>query len=151
MNVEKIKSEFQLLATTLLKLDFSNNFVIMNDCIKLDRMLDVSYEINDITHDKEEDLLMGTITLNVIALIKSEEAEMNIKLNLQGCFISEKTDDNEAFKNMLGINGCASLYSIARSIILSLSSQACAGAHILLPMINVFKLNESLNEEHGKD
>lgn len=147
MNVEKIKSGFQLLATSILKLDFKNNFVIMNDSIKVERTLDTSYDINDITHDEEENLLMGTITLNVLALIKSEEAEMNINMNLQGCFISEKTDDIEAFKKMLGINGCATLYSIARSIILSITSQACAGAHVLLPMINIFELNESSEKE----
>ncbi len=146
MNAENIKSGFQLLATSIKTIDFINSFTYYEDNEEIERNFDVTYEIDDISHDDEEDTIMGTISLNVIAMVKNKEAEMKFNLVIQGCFISEEDIKTEDFKNMLEINGCATLYSIARSIVLNISSQACFGAHVLLPMINLFKLKDKKEE-----
>ena len=143
MNSKEIKSDFQLLATSIKKIEFSNTFTYFEDTDSVERFFDVSYEVDDISSDEENNILMGTITLNVIAVIKDNESEMKFDLLIQGCFTSKNEIKVQDFRNMLEINGCATLYSISRSIILNISSQACFGAHILLPMINLFKLKES--------
>jgi len=147
MNAEKIKSGFQLLATSIKTIDFVNNFTYYEDNEEIERSLDVSYEVDDISHNDEDDSIMGTISLNVIATVKNKESEMKFNLVIQGCFISEENIIAEDFKNMLELNGCATLYSIARAIVLNISSQACFGAHILLPMINLFRLKENKEEQ----
>lgn len=142
MNTEKIKSGFQLLATSVQKIELSNNFVVLNDDTNIERSFDVSYNINDVSSDEDKEVTMGTITLNIDISIKSNENEMKLNIDLQGCFIDDDASDFDKFREMLGVNGCASLYSIARAMILSITSQVCHGAHILIPMINVFKLVE---------
>lgn len=144
MDTEKIKAGFQLIATSIKTIEFSNTFIsFQQDEEELKKSFDVSYEVDEIFIENQQQTILGTITLEVTALIESTEAEMKFEMAIQGCFASEENLEEEAFRNMLELNGCATLYSIARAMILSISSQACYGAHILLPMINVFKLKDS--------
>lgn len=145
MNAENIKSGFQLLATSIKHIEVNNSFTYFDDNEEIDRKYDVTYEIDDISRD-DHDTILGTISLNVIAIVKNKDAEMNFNLIIQGCFMSEDDTKSEEFRDMLEINGCATLYSISRAMILNISSQSCFGAHILLPMINLFKLKEKNNE-----
>ena len=43
------------------------------------------------------------------------------------------------------------LYSITRSIVMSITSQTFSGGSIVLPMINVFKLSDELKQEDKLD
>lgn len=153
MDAKNIKSGFQLLATSIKTIDFINNFTYFTESEEIERNFDVTYEVDDISYDDDENTIMGTISLNVIAIVKNKESEMKFNLIIQGCFISEEDIKAEDFRNMLELNGCATLYSIARAIVLNISSQACYGAHILLPMINLFKLKDKkeVKEEDLKD
>jgi preprotein translocase subunit SecB len=147
MEINKILSQFQLLATSIRNFSFENDFVVYHDDESIEKELDVFYEINDITSDEEEKLLIGTISLYIDAVIKNENEQMKINLVIQGGFKSTVNDEDESlteFRKLLSLNGCATLYSLARSIIVSFTSQSCLGGNILLPMINVFKLKESL-------
>lgn len=148
MNINNIESEFQVLGSRIVSLKLSNDFVCLNlseDGLK--REFDVSYEILDVTD--EENTLNGIIQLNVSVLISSENSnEYKLALSLEGCFLDSKIKDEEQFKKVLSINGCTCLYSIARAIITSISSQSCLGNCIVLPMINTFKL---VSEEKVQD
>lgn len=144
MDINEVKSDFQLLATSIKKIDFQNNFVYFNNENEdLVRNMDASYEIENIRRDDADDTIMGTISLNVVITLSDNESEMICDLIIQGCFYISDNQDIDQFKNMLQVNGCATLYSIARGIILNITSQACFGAHILLPMINLFRLKET--------
>ena len=70
-----------------------------------------------------------------------------MKLVLNGCFKDVKGINKEDFIKLLSINGGAALYSVARSIIISISAQSVVSGSIILPMINVFKLNEKNTEK----
>ena len=45
-------------------------------------------------------------------------------------------------KKMLSISGCASLYSVIRAFVMSFTAQSGFKGSIILPMINIFRLNE---------
>ena len=65
---------------------------------------------------------------------------MSVKIYIQGCFTDSADISESSFREMLGLNGCAALYSIARAQIINLTSQAMNGGQLILPMINFFEM-----------
>ena len=147
MNTETIKSEFQFIGNSIEALNIHNDFIMLPDD-GLTKQIDVSYAIKNISKDK--DGIWGIVNLYVDCSLVSdkkdesdEQGEFKIGLILNGCFTDKKDISNEEFEKMLKINGCAAMYSIARSIIIGISSQSVVDGSIILPMINVFKLHEN--------
>lgn len=151
MNTKEIKSEFQFVGNSICSLDLHNDFISIPDG-DLSKEFDVRYDIESINEDETD--IWGTINLYVDCVIKpndetdtDELPEFNLKLVLNGCFKDVKGISKEDFVKLLSINGCAALYSVARSIIMSISAQSVVNGSIVLPMINVFKLNEKSIEK----
>lgn len=144
MNAKDIKSSFQLIGTSVTKLNISNSFICVPNEEKIEKTIDVSYEVNDISEmtDKEEGYV-GTVTLYVKAVLCYDEHNMDIDLAIQGGFslIHEKGNRNDMIE-MLSLNGCTALYSIARGLVTSISSQVCINSTVTLPMINIFRLRD---------
>ncbi len=143
MNIETIQSNFQFIGNTIRELNIHNDFVnLPKEDAK--REFDVSYDIESITIEDNE--AWGIINLYVNCSVTSTTTddddkpdEYEISLVLNGCFKDDITNEDK-FKEMLEINGCAVLYSIARSIITSVSSLTLFDGSITLPMINVFEM-----------
>lgn len=144
MKINDIQSTFQLIGTAIRKLEVNNNYVGYNDNSVEYRDLDVSYKILEVGEGEEKDELIGTLLLEIDVNVGENDKCMHILLAMEGGFYSEKMEE-EKFRDMLELNGCASLYSIARAMILNISSQTCEGGNLILPMINTFKLKEKNN------
>lgn len=151
MNTEKIKSAFQFVGNSINVLDLQNDFISIPDS-NLSKEFDVSYKIESINEDEAN--IWGTINLYVACLLKldgesdnDESPNLSLNLILNGCFKDVKGISKEEFEKSLSINGCAALYSVARSIIISISAQSVISGSIVLPMINVFRLHEENTEK----
>ena len=150
MNVNEISSDFQFVGSRVCELSVKNDFVFFPENSSLSKNIDVSYEIVDISTDDTS--VLGILNLYVTCKISEVETDKvdtnncNIYLALNGCFISGTKTDSNIFKQMLSVNGCAALYSIARSFIMSLSAQISINCNIVLPMINTFRLVEKSEE-----
>lgn len=146
MKTDQALATIQLLGTSIKQLKIENDFIYFRDDDETEKEIDVQYQIEDIVVDEEEHVLLGTILLMIDIQIKRQEEQMKLELAIQGGFTTLKLDEpeknRESFKKLLSLNGCASLYSIARGIVSSVTSQAFMGETIMLPMINVFKLKE---------
>ena len=151
MNTKEIKSEFQFIGNSICSLDLHNDFISIPDS-NLSKEFDVSYDIESINEDEND--IWGTINLYVHCIIKQNEeadtdepSKFDLKLVLNGCFTDVKGVTKEEFEKFLSINGCAALYSVARSIIISVTAQSVVSGSIVLPMINVFKLKKKSLEK----
>lgn len=145
MEASKALADIQLLGTKLHRLEFSNDFITYYDSEDVKKVLDVSYKVIETYYDDEERIYVGTLNLYVdVDITCGEDEKMTMQMELQGGFASLPTKEQaeEAFAKLLEINGTAALYSIARSIVLSLTSQSYAGEAVMLPMINVFRLRK---------
>ena len=71
---------------------------------------------------------------------------MSFSIVLNGGFVDNLVDNKDEFEKFLTVNGSASLYGIARGIIISLSSLSMNGGQIILPMVNFFKMREKKTE-----
>lgn len=143
MNANEIKADFQLLASAITNIDLKNNFIGFNEYDEnLKKEFDVSYKFGNVEYDDDQ-LCMGVIILDIDVSVytTASDERLDLHLTIEGCFTAEniKADD---FKSMLGVNGCTCLYSIARSTIISITSQTLVTGKIILPMINTFKLVE---------
>ena len=146
MNIENIKANLQIIGTRIAKLNINNEFVFidLND-ENISREIDVSYELSPAFDvEDEENLTAQNILMYIRLKITDGELQANIDLDLEGGFIFDGTD-KEQLHDMLTVNGTATLYSIARGIISSITSHMCANGTLLLPMINMFSLREELD------
>lgn len=146
-NIENIVSDFQILGTNIKTLNLTNDFIYFQDNNEdIDRKVGINYEILDIhqSHDKLIGTLLFMIDLNITDNSREDHNQIHLSLEIEGGFYSSNLDQN-VFKQMIEINGVASLFSIARSFILSVTSQAIPGSQIVIPMINVTKIKKSKN------
>ena len=146
MNTDNIKSNFQFIGNSITSLNIHNDFVALPES-DVSKRVDVSYDIQNAGED--EDGIWGMVNLYVdCSLVAESEDETDkpkaysVRLVLNGCFTDNKDVPFEEFEKMLKINGFAALYSVARSIIISISAQSVVSGSIVLPMINVFKLHK---------
>lgn len=146
MDTKTSLSKFQFCGSNIKSLSMSNPFVVLPSDEKVKRKFDVDYDVQRI--EESENTLFGLIDLIVAVQIKTEGEKFNLKLILQGCFSSPPETDQKAFEEALTLNGATTLYSIARSMILNISSQAfAAGENINLPMVNMIAVKERKDRE----
>lgn len=138
MNVDKIVAPFQLIGTKILKFTLTNDYVAFSPQSPI--KCDASYSIESV--EKQDELYTGIIRLQIKSVFKGrDKSKLSCNTHIEGCFAAGDMDE-DTFRKMLGINGCASLFSIARAFICSTTALATSGGQMILPMINTFKLIE---------
>ncbi len=142
MDIKSIASDFQFIGSSVKKVQITNDFVVLPDADSLKKQIDVDYVIESLQRNDEDQDIFSTLLLSVRVTYKHNKSKMDIKFEIQGAFVAPYEMDDATFERMLSTNGCASLYSIARAIIVCMSSQVLANGCIYLPMVNIFKLNE---------
>lgn len=146
--VNEIVSDFQLIGNSVKSLKIKNDFIALptNDT---KRIIDADYSIVEITENDNSNSLIGIIRLSVKVSIKdSYKHSMNIEIDVEGAF-EGRNFQKEPFETTLSLNGCATLYSIARSIIMSVTSQSLAFGSVILPLVNVYALNKAKQNENS--
>ncbi len=98
--------------------------------------------------DSGKGYYLGLLELTTIATVSKAKEKYKAKIILEGMFMGQKDAmDEEAFKDMLNVNGIAALYSVVRSTLISISAQTLSHGTITLPMINVFEYSRNAEEE----
>jgi len=147
MGTDKIKSAFQLMTHSVDELNVKNTLMALGP--DDERILrDFSVENAEMHEDEAEYFGEVTIFINIQCKKKgARKKNISVKLKLTGLFTAEKTDEmtKNNFQRMLITNGTSSLYSIARAIISTTTSQCLAAGHVILPMVNVFQILGDVN------
>lgn len=148
MNIENITADFQLIGTRIAKLTIDNEFTLidLND-EALTREIDVSYDVSPVF--TVNGLMAQNIMMYIRLKVSNGESYTTIKLDLEGCYIFGGKDKEQLYE-MITINGTATLYSIARGMISSITSHMCTNGTLILPMINMFKLRDGINKQDNK-
>lgn len=79
-------------------------------------------------------------------IFQSEEQECKIQLALEGAFLSKGTAGDEAFKELVIVNGAAALIGIARGKIEAISANIFNNGKIVIPFVNVIDYYKGLGE-----
>ena len=148
MDVKNVKANLQIIGTRIRKLDIENSYVFVElSDESINRELDLHYEIGD-TFETEDNTLAMTLIMDIEAVIYDEEDRMKVSIEIDGGFYIENSVDKELLEKMVTVNGSAALYSIARGIISSITSQVCTNGTVVLPMVNMFDLKEQMSEDN---
>lgn len=137
---------FQMLSSTVKHLQLDNMLFDISDKNKFThRLTDIKRDLLALEKNEDLNCYLGVVELGISAEVRPKEAGeeqkiCKVELVLEGGF-SCSTKENETedhVKRAMMVNGVTALYSIARSIILSVTAQTFSnGGGVVLPMINV--------------
>lgn len=147
MDINECKSDFEFVGSSIKELTIKNDLINFPLEENAEKLCDVEYMIHDISESKTE--LTGYVNLYVDVLLKLDNKQSKIHLEIEGCFAKDKSDDSEStitFCKLLSANGCALLYSVARAVLLTTTSQVFNSGSVKLPMINCYKLRQNQEE-----
>lgn len=148
MNTDKIKADFQFLNSQVTKFSINNNMInLKGKTVHID--CDMDYDIGDCR--EVENGFWGTLyfIVKLSAKIKDKDDEVfDIYLKIKGNFAGSKNTSIDHFKNMLEINGTATLSQISRAYITSVTSLSGI-IPINLPMINIYSLKKRKEKENN--
>lgn len=142
MDVKKVESQFQLLSSLIVSLNVNNTFLIYDERKPGDKKIDVSYEIKHTESLCEQNRQYGVLDLIIELSSAIEDDQYNLSAVIRGFFNAPLEMSQENFIEMLKINGCAALYSVARGIIGCISSQTFSMGNIVMPMVNFVQFHE---------
>lgn len=144
MDTRKIAAPFQLVGTKIVKFSMTNDYVTFGPHNPI--QCDAAYSIESV--ERQEDLYQGILRLRVKSVFKGQDkSKLSCNVLVEGCFAAPAEMEENTFREMLSINGCASLFSIARAFVCSATALATSGGQMILPMINTFKLLQETEKE----
>lgn len=148
MNFTETISNFQIKASRIEKLEINNDFIGLKNTENLDTNIKIGNAISQVQKDESDGLLYASLKLDltVTSSEKNSKKKYCIHMLTEGLFTFDSNDEEE-FKQMLLLNGNSTLYSIARSHIMTFSSLSLSGGSIILPMINFYKLLKLQSEK----
>lgn len=137
---EAPRSPFVFAGSKIKKLNYTNPFINLPKDARYS--VDVDYTVDEAKKDDYGH--RGIITLYIVMKIKHKKNTSTLRLEIEGCFdLADDSIPDDSFEHMLQLNGTTMLYSIARSIIQTITSQSYLNGSVALPMINVISLYES--------
>ena len=149
MDIRDSLATLQLLNTRVPELTIENDFVTLPS----KEETETSLELGDVGHaiEKRDDVYIGVLQLKIHSITKSKNSDKKIEFSIvvEGIFKFD-SDDKNLFEQMLFINGNSSLYSIARSHIINITSLSLASGQIILPMLNIVKIAKLNNLGEAK-
>ncbi len=148
------RASMQLVGTRISKLTIKNDFISLPDNCK--HTLDLDYKIGkiqsideSITKELGENFKDALITNGIMTLTvqnSHDENSMDIEIEADACFIYFGSD-KEDFEQLARKNGAATLYSVLRGQLMSITSQCVDGKSIVLPMLNFSEISGLANKK----
>lgn len=141
MDTKKQESPFQFMGSRVLELHINNSYVTFDPSSDDCKSVDITHQISDII--EHEKMLLGSVQLEVNVSISNSidkenlsSKELILNMKIEGGFSATEEISKDEFEKMLHINGVAALYSIARGLIISITSQTLTSGQVVLPLLN---------------
>ncbi len=142
---EQYYSDFQIVGTSVKSLKLRNDFILLPNQRAVKRTLDISHAILSV-EASDDGRFTGVVQLEIKVAFSHEKKKYKLDMAIEGCFTAPTEMGEDAFRDMLNINGITSLYSISRGFVQSVSAQTLLSGNVLLPMINVVAYSVNKNE-----
>lgn len=143
MEFNLVGTGLELVGTAIKELNVANNIADIEN----EGKRSLGLNINEPTFQKTDDVIYAELVISFEIELEQEDGhKCNIKLSLEGAFLSDENADEEEFKELVIINGAAALISIARGKIEAISANIFNNGKIVIPFINVVEYYKSLEE-----
>ena len=135
MDFNKITSDLKFLGCTIRELNVVNTVVSLSDEVTKKFGMDVAASEISVS----EKMRSGKLLLKIVVELEENSKNIgSIDLVLEGAFSASISVDEDAFKELLLLNGATALFSIGRSKIENISATTFLNGKIIIPMINIY-------------
>lgn len=143
MELNLVSAGIELIGTTIKNISVENNIVD----VEREAKRSFGLTINEPYFEAVEDGIFSQMVIDFeIEVEQVEGQKFKMELSLEGAFLSEEGVDEEAFKQLVGVNGAASIIGIARGKIESITANIFNNGKVVIPFVNVIDYYKSLSE-----
>lgn len=144
INSKEVLADFQFIANRIAKFSLETKD-IENKGKK--SQVSFNFDYNILQLEEQEDRYLGCIEFVSFIRAKIRNSTLfKVDLSMEGIFVGNRENITiDRFKEMLELNGVATLSQICRAYILSVSSLSGINPAIKLPMINVISVRDKKN------
>ena len=146
MELNCIVDGIELVGTAIKDLSVKNNIIDIGK----DARKSFGLSINEPTFERIENAVLAQVVIHFQIEIEQEDDKCSIEMVLEGAFLSRNCLNEEAFKQLVILNGVAALIGIARGKIETLSASIFNSGKIVIPFINVLDYYKSLSEDNNE-
>ena len=147
MDTKNVQSSIQLIGTSIVALNIRNDLVVYGERMDGKKTIDVSYAVRDIRLSNDPSRKSGVLDLSVVLSAEINGSNFSLEMTMRGFFEIDAACDDVRFTEILEINGCAALYSMARASISCISTQMFSVGNIVLPMVNFIHFRKLQEQE----
>jgi len=143
MEFNMVAKGIEFIGTTIKSINVENNIV------DVDREGKRSFglTINEPLFEEHNNHFFSQIMIDfIIDIEQSEEQKCQLRLSIEGAFISGEGVGEEEFKHLVIINGAAALIGIARGKIETISAAMFNNGKVVIPFINIVDYYRSLGK-----
>ena len=146
MELNVVAAGIEIVGTTVKSITVENNIVD----IEREAKRSFGLNINEPQFEKLGESFFSQMTVDFdIEVEQSDDQKCKIKLSLEGAFISGDNTTEDAFKQLVAINGAAAIIGLARGKIESITANVFNNGKIVIPFVNVVDYYKGLAEEQG--
>lgn len=143
MELNRIATGIKLVGTTIKEISVENNIVN----VQKEAKRSFGLNINEPSFENIDEGLFSQMAIDFeVEIEQAEDRNFKLELSLEGAFLSEKNTEEEDFKQLVIINGAATLISIARGKIESITSNIFDSGKVVIPFVNVIDYYKGLSE-----
>lgn len=143
MELNLIATGIELIGTTIKNISVENGIVD----IEKEAKRSFGLNINEPFFEKIDNGFFSHMAVDFeVKIEQSNNQIFNMKMSLEGAFISGEGVEEEAFKQLVEVNGAAAIIGIARGKIETITSNVFNSGKVVIPFVNVIDYYKSLSE-----
>ena len=138
MNINQVAADLEMVGCSVRNLSITNDLISIRDDDELHLDLDILPVYEGIIEQEHR----GRVVLNLhIDSVRKEreDQKMEISVTFEALFRSTDYMEEQAFIELLIINGATALYSLARGKIEAISASIFLDGKIVLPFVNIIQ------------
>lgn len=144
MELNLIATGIELVGTTIKEISVENNIVD----VERDAKRNFGLYINEPYFETVEGGFFSQMTIDFeVEVEQSEEQKFKLELSLEGAFLSTDGVDEKSFKQLVGVNGAASIIGMARGKIEAITANIFNNGKVVIPFVNVIDYYKSMADE----
>jgi len=160
VNADKALASFQFLGSAVKSLTYGSELINYQEASSGKKKLEIGFTVQQITNGGGSEPPKASPDANGFDLgvldaklsvkfyeDESRKACLSMKVVMQGAFLSDIPVTEEVMREFLETNGAAALYSVLRAYVKAFSALFLDEGDIVLPMLNMYKLNEEANAQ----
>ena len=152
MNINQVAADLEMVGCSVRNLSITNDLISIRDDDELHLDLDILPVYEGIIEQDHRGIVVLNLYIDSVRK-EREDQKMEISVTFEALFRSTDSMEEQAFIELLIINGATALYSLARGKIEAISASIFLDGKIVLPFVNIIQYyhQKYTSAENNKD